>query len=260
VLVGAHYDSVIDAPCADDNAAAVAIALKVGERLVESPTKRDVVIAIFDAEEPPYYLDESMGSVRFFHDQRDGVTFHCAIIMDLCGHDVPSPVDIPGASLLVPAIPRLLFVMGSESHPELPSVVRSASRGDGKLPVITALNEYVGDLSDHHVFRVNDVPYLFLSCGRWEYYHMPTDTPDKLNFRKMARIAAFIERSVRELDGVMTGTAKPHDTTEFDIEMFKRALGPIGTTIAMKAVGLRELRSREDFDAIAYGLMSTGLV
>ena len=31
VLVGAHYDSVIAAPCADDNAAAVAIALQVGQ-------------------------------------------------------------------------------------------------------------------------------------------------------------------------------------------------------------------------------------
>ena len=31
LLIGAHYDSVIDAPCADDNAAAVAIALAVGE-------------------------------------------------------------------------------------------------------------------------------------------------------------------------------------------------------------------------------------
>ena len=33
LLIGAHYDSVIDAPCADDNAAAVAIALAVGELL-----------------------------------------------------------------------------------------------------------------------------------------------------------------------------------------------------------------------------------
>ena len=31
ILIGAHYDSVISAPCADDNGAAVAITLAVGE-------------------------------------------------------------------------------------------------------------------------------------------------------------------------------------------------------------------------------------
>ena len=56
LLIGAHYDSVIDAPCADDNAAAVAIALAVGELAAESGNlERDLIIAIFDAEEPPYF-------------------------------------------------------------------------------------------------------------------------------------------------------------------------------------------------------------
>ena len=49
VLIGAHYDSVIDAPCADDNAAAVAIALMAAEILGKTPLERDVAIAIFDA-------------------------------------------------------------------------------------------------------------------------------------------------------------------------------------------------------------------
>src|SRR5262245_16191571 len=55
LLVGAHYDSVIDAPCADDNAAAVAIALAVAHLAKFRPLARDLVVAIFDAEEPPYF-------------------------------------------------------------------------------------------------------------------------------------------------------------------------------------------------------------
>jgi Zn-dependent M28 family amino/carboxypeptidase len=35
LLVGAHYDSVIAAPCADDNAAAVAIAFSAAESELE---------------------------------------------------------------------------------------------------------------------------------------------------------------------------------------------------------------------------------
>ena len=33
ILIGAHYDSVIDAPCADDNGAAVAISLAVANQI-----------------------------------------------------------------------------------------------------------------------------------------------------------------------------------------------------------------------------------
>ena len=65
VLLGAHYDSVIDAPCADDNAAAVAITLAVAEHLRREQPARDVLVTFFDAEEPPYFLSQAMGSVRF---------------------------------------------------------------------------------------------------------------------------------------------------------------------------------------------------
>ena len=50
VLIGAHYDSIIAAPSADDNAAAVAIALSAATELKRSARARDIVIALFDAE------------------------------------------------------------------------------------------------------------------------------------------------------------------------------------------------------------------
>ena len=51
VLIGAHYDSVIEAPCADDNGSAVAITLAVGEAVAQSGgLERDLLVAIFDAE------------------------------------------------------------------------------------------------------------------------------------------------------------------------------------------------------------------
>lgn len=61
ILIGAHYDSVIPHPCADDNAAAVAIALQAGRILAEKKNNgRDILIAIFDAEEPPYFLGDGI--------------------------------------------------------------------------------------------------------------------------------------------------------------------------------------------------------
>src|SRR4030095_8773100 len=52
LLIGAHYDSIIAAPSADDNAAAVAIALSAAAALKGAARARDIVIALFDAEEP----------------------------------------------------------------------------------------------------------------------------------------------------------------------------------------------------------------
>ena len=66
VLIGAHYDSVIPAPCADDNAAALAIALGAAEQPITTPAARTVVIAVSDAAEPPHYPGPSMGSTRFY--------------------------------------------------------------------------------------------------------------------------------------------------------------------------------------------------
>ena len=79
------------------------------------------------------------------------------------------------------------------------------------------MNEYVGDLSDHHIFRVNEVPYLFLRCGIWAHYHRDTDTPDNLNYSKAETIAEFVSSlaediSTRPLDGY----AKEYDTSAIE--------------------------------------------
>ena len=108
ILIGAHYDSVIDAPCADDNAAAVAIALAVGRAAAGSKElDRDLVVAIFDSEEPPYFQSPSMGSNYFARQQMLEEGIHGVIVMDLVGHDVPG----------LPGFGDLVFVTGAESHP-----------------------------------------------------------------------------------------------------------------------------------------------
>ena len=114
ILIGAHYDSVIRSYCADDNAAAIAIALLAAEKLTDSGLQRDVVMALFDAEEPPYFHSDDMGSKRFYREQRRPEGFHIALIMDLVGHDVELP--IPGFD----AAAGLLFLTGAESHASLP--------------------------------------------------------------------------------------------------------------------------------------------
>ena len=97
LLLGAHYDSVLEAPCADDNAAAVAIVLEVALELVSRPLTRDVVVALFDTEESPYTGTPAMGSLHFHGRQMDERGIACAVIQDLTGHDVRRPARRPAA-------------------------------------------------------------------------------------------------------------------------------------------------------------------
>lgn len=230
VLIGAHYDTCGPQPGADDNAAAVAVLLAAAAELKKRSRPRSILFALFDAEEPPYFLSSAMGSVAFYERQRKG-PIHCALIMDLVGHDVP-----------VPGLEDLLAITGTESDPGLQEVL-SAVQGAEGLRLVPVLNRYVGDMSDHHAFREDGRPYLFLSCGRWEHYHQVTDTPDRLNYLKMAHIqsllVALCERiAARPLNGPFEG----EDPVALEARFLSAAFGPF-----LAAFGM-ELDSRADID------------
>ena len=276
LLVGAHYDSVIEAPCADDNAAAVVIALAVGEYFagIRDELERDVIVAIFDAEEPPYFCSASMGSERFHSDQMDSRGVHAAFIMDLVGHDVAIPIDRIHSRLgnfadmaflnkhfdtQISDLKDLCFITGAESDPKMGDILAKSGCPKG-LRVINTLNRYVGDMSDHGVFRRNGIPYLFLSCGRWEHYHMPSDTPEKLSYGKMANILLCLTRMMKMAASttLLGGECSESDTVELEIDSIMNALSPLGPAL-VAACGMEEFKTREDIDAFASFLMGLGL-
>ena len=242
LLIAAHYDTAGDQPGADDNAAAVAIALEVGARLRARPAERDVLVALFDAEEPPFFLTPLMGSTHFYREQARGPV-HAALVMDLVGH----AVQLPGHE-------DLLFVTGMESDADLERAILALPARDD-LRLVTALNRYVGDLSDHHVFRLKQVPYLFLTCARWAHYHAATDTPERLDYPKMAAIADTLEALTRDVaTRLLAGPWEGYDTTPTDLATMRTGLGPV-----LAALGI-ELRDRRDIDrAVAILLERLGL-
>ena len=235
VLLGAHYDTCGDLPGADDNAAAVAALLSTAEELIGRRSERSVVFAFFDAEEPPHFLSPTMGSFRFYEDQKTEA-IHCAIIMDLVGHDVP-----------VPGLEDLLFVMGMESNQGLDQVIQHVDPGPD-LRILPTLNRYVGDMSDHHIFRTNQVPYLFLSCGRWEHYHQETDTPEKLNYGKIEAVSKLLTALTIDISRTdMNDEFEGYDSSSTEIQFIQENLMPV-----ISAMGLTlDLETRADIDRLA---------
>ncbi len=195
ILVGAHYDHLGRAGGetwwgADDNAAAVAIVAEVARGLAASPPPgRAVWLVAFDAEEPPAFLTDGMGSETFAREPPlplDRVDLMVAL--DLCGHAVGGP-DTPAA------VRDSLFLFGAERS-DGSAALAEATTVDG-LRVRRAGINLLPPLSDYHAFERRGVPFLFATGGRWRHYHEPTDTPDRLDYRRIAATARWLERLVR---------------------------------------------------------------
>ena len=197
VMVAAHYDHLGKNGRdiyrgADDNAAAVAILIDVARALAREKLKRGVIFAAFDAEEPPHFLQNTMGSHEWVRrptvplDQLD-----LMICMDLVGHAV-GPTGTPED------VSQTLFALGAERSVGTSAQVDALSRAVPGVVVRRADAEIIPPLSDYDAFWRQEIPFLFLSCAHGRHYHTPQDTPAWLDWAKMEATARWLERFVRE--------------------------------------------------------------
>lgn len=116
-------------------------------------------------------------------------------------------------------------------------------------------------MSDHGAFRKGGVPYLFLSCGHWQYFHTPQDTPDRLNYRKMAAITGLVIsllKDIQPLELQETGSEQFCDTLELERECFRESPGLLYRPL-LRLFGLTEISDRKDMSTVVKGLTSMGL-
>lgn len=234
IIVGAHYDHIGacgGAICngANDNAAAVAITLGVGCALAETPPRKSVVIALWDAEEPPTFLTDAMGSEFYAANPRLPLsTLDVALALDLLGADF-----WPGFGAHV--------VLGAELSAELRRIVAATPVPEGltvlRMGLHLAEEQPTGHRqawSDYDPFRDRGLPILFLSGGQNKRYHTALDEVKHLSVPKMVREAAYVHGLVRALADSAAVPVFDHDGTDyrndaFAVEaMLDRALGPGG--------------------------------
>lgn len=194
VLLGAHYDHCFGEDGhvdlgANDNAASVGAVFEAVKQLQDVHHDCHVLLAIFDTEEPPYYGNGSpdMGSEQFYAHLPVGFDIDhlkAAVILDLIGHDI-----------MVEQREEAVLAIGVDSAKGLSAAVKAAGERSG-LDVYR-FGKGV-PFSDHMVFERHDKPHVFLSSGMAFHYHSRFDTPEILNFAKMAKVAAFLKQLVVE--------------------------------------------------------------
>ncbi len=198
VLIGAHYDHLgKDGPAiyrgADDNAASVAILVEVARALAKDrPRGRGVIIAAFDAEEPPHFMNNTMGSVHFTkHPVVPLERIDLMVCLELVGHAL-------GEAHFPAEVRRTLFLLGAERSEGTRDHVLALRTSEPGLIVRPADAEVIPPLSDYLGFWDRKRPFVLLTGGRTRRYHTTDDLPEHLDYTRMKATARWIERFVRD--------------------------------------------------------------
>ncbi|HEV8485967.1 MAG TPA: M28 family peptidase, partial [Blastocatellia bacterium] len=93
-----------------------------------------------------------------------------------------------------------MFILGTEYSSELAGIMQKRS-GPEMLIVGTDL---IGPRSDFAPFALKHVPYLFFTHATHKDYHGPGDTPDHVNYTKLAQDATAIEQIVEDIARLRT--------------------------------------------------------
>jgi Zn-dependent M28 family amino/carboxypeptidase len=223
VVVGAHYDTIATTPGADDNASAVAVMLEVARRMRRLQPPRTVRFVGFACEEMPYFHTREMGSQVYAQQCRTlGERIRGMLCLEMVGYYATGP----GSQEVPPAIPRIFHGVLPKQGDFLAAVanlrsvrlLRRFRRGFKqavRFPLFSiALPEAIREIrfSDNSSFWDQGYPALMLtdtSFYRNPHYHMPTDTPDTLDYERMAQVTLGVVGGACEVAGLSHAVSKP---------------------------------------------------
>jgi hypothetical protein len=211
LLVGAHYDSVIGSPGANDNATGVAILLEMSRALRPEALARTVRFVAFVNEEPPYFLTEAMGSREHARRARQrGEDIQAMLSLETLGYysDAPGSQRYPPPfGVFYPRVGNFLAVVGNmPSRGLVVDFLRQfMSVSDFPVEGVATFGWIPGiNWSDHWSFWKEGYPALMLTDTapfRYPDYHSPDDLPERINRPEFARVAHGIIQAVRRMAG-----------------------------------------------------------
>lgn len=210
VIVGAHYDTAGHTPGADDNASGVAAVLELARLAARRRPTRTLRFVFFTNEEPPYFQTEKMGSLvyaRACRSRSDDVVAALSIESVGVFSDAPDSQHYPWPlSWFYPSTGNFLAFVGNPASRELTRRATVAFREHATVGSEAAVlpDSLTGvGWSDHWSFWQVGYPAIMITdtaVFRNKSYHEPTDTPEKLDYDRLAR-------SVRGLDAVVVDLA-----------------------------------------------------
>jgi hypothetical protein len=208
LVIGAHYDTVVGTPGADDNASSVAILLEIMRSMAGRQRRRTLRAVFYDTEEMPHFATGEMGSQ--YHAagcRRLGERLLGMICLESLGYFVqePEPLDVAprwmqGASRAIGR--RSAVLVGNAASAAFlmriwPRMVRRG--GVSIVPIIAPRLIRPIEFSDHRSYWEQGYPAVMLTDTaflRNPHYHRASDRLATLNLEAMAKLCRQVTRAV----------------------------------------------------------------
>jgi hypothetical protein len=214
LLIGAHYDSVLGSPGANDNGSGVAALLALARRFAGKTAQHTLRFVAFVNEEPPYFLSDEMGSLVYAgRCKARGDKISAMISLETIGYfsDAPHSQIYPSRALGIfyPKVGNFIgFVSNVHSRALLRRVI-ALFRKHAKIPSEgAALPAFIPGVSwsDQWSFWRRGYPGIMITDTapfRYPYYHSSSDTPDKLDYDRFTLVVSGMEKVIKDLDELL---------------------------------------------------------
>ncbi|KHD05675.2 aminopeptidase [Candidatus Thiomargarita nelsonii] len=209
IIIGAHYDSVVGSPGANDNGSGVAGTLEIARRLSGQALSRTIRFVAFVNEEPPFFKTEAMGSLVYANRSAEkGEKIVGMMTLETIGYfrEEPGSQHYPALiNFFYPDKGNFIAFVGNLSSRRLLREAIDIFRKHATIPsegaVLPAWIQGV-DWSDHWSFWENGYPAIMITDTapyRYPYYHTAQDTPDKIDYKKMTRVVLSVQKMLEVL-------------------------------------------------------------
>lgn len=209
IVIGAHYDTVLDSCGADDNASGIAALLEIASIMKHLPLDRTVRFVAFPNEEVPAEISQNMGSyhhAKNSHERGDRIVGMIALEMLGYFSSEPNTQLYPFPfNLFYPDRGNFIGFVGNSASRDFVRQVVRYFREDTRFPCEgAAAPERFKDIarSDHWAFWQFGCPGLMVtdtSNFRYPHLHGMNDTPDKLDFQAMSRVTVGMAKVIMRL-------------------------------------------------------------
>jgi len=211
IVFGAHYDSVLGTPGANDNASGIAALLEIARLMAGKKPARSLRLVAFANEEAPFFDSDEMGSkVYAKRASQRNEDIKAMVSLEMIGHysDKQGSQRYPfPLGFFYPDTANFVGFVGNLSSRRLVRQALGAFRASTAFPSegLAAPSWVTGVAwSDHWSFWQAGYPAIMITDTaffRYEHYHRPTDTPDKLDYQSMARVTKGLVDVAIELAG-----------------------------------------------------------
>lgn len=198
LLLGAHYDSVIGSPGANDNASGVAALLEIARMFQAVEPMLTVRFVAFVNEEPPFFWTHKQGSMVYAEAARrrgDDIRLMASLETIGCYSDQPGSQSYPPLfRLFYPNRGNFIGIVSDfGSRPAMQRLAEAfRAQSDFPLQTVSTFRFIPGvSWSDHRSFWRHGYPAVMVTDTafyRYRHYHAPTDTADKLAFPELAQV------------------------------------------------------------------------